>query len=172
MLVLYSHYLDILRYIRFLLQSTAINKVQSYMKKWVPCMPKTKHLPPCALAWGSAPLLGRHRSEHTFVFPKHSPSGCSLALSSRHSKSHRLAAGKKEENIQHMWMLQKTPKVQLHWQFIVDMYLDTVLCISPWQERDKVLLPALIHYWRLDFLEKGLPFLCIPITGFYTFISY
>lgn len=45
-----------------------------------------------------------------------------------------------------MWMLQKTPKVQLHWQFVVDMYLDTVLCISPWQERDKVLLPALIHY--------------------------
>lgn len=32
MLVLYSHYLDILQYIRFLLQSTAINKVQSDMK--------------------------------------------------------------------------------------------------------------------------------------------
>lgn len=32
MLVLCSHYLDVLWYIRFLLKSTVINKVQSYMK--------------------------------------------------------------------------------------------------------------------------------------------
>lgn len=69
-----------------------------------------------------------------------------------------------------MWMLQKNPKVQLHWQFAVDMYLDMVLYISPWRDRDKVLLPALIHYRRLDFLENRLHFLCIPITGFYAFI--
>lgn len=94
-------YYGIYWYITFLLKSTAINKVKLYTHththKWVPCMPKTKHLPPCALAWGSVPLLGHHRSEHKFVFPKHSPSGCSLLLSSRHSKSHQLAAGNKEE---------------------------------------------------------------------------
>jgi len=129
-------------------------------------MPKTEHLPLCALALGSMPLLGRHRSEHTSVFPRHCPSGCSLALSSRHSKSRRLAAGNKGVTY------EKAPKVQLHWQIAVDMYFDAVLCTPPWQDRDKVLLPALIHYRRCDFLEKRLHFLCIPIKGSHAFISH
>lgn len=29
-----------------------------------------------------------------------------------------------------------------------------VLCVSPWQDRDKVLLPALIHYQGLDSLKN------------------
>lgn len=56
-------------------------------------MPETEHLPPCGLVSELKLLLDRHRSEHTFVFPKHSPSGCCPVLSSRHSKIHQLAAG-------------------------------------------------------------------------------
>lgn len=70
-----------------------------------------------------------------------------------------------------MWTLQKTLKVHLHWQFAVGMYLDVVLCISLWQDRDKVLLPTLIHYQRLGFLENRLYFLCIPIMDFFMPLS-
>lgn len=85
-------------------------------KKLVPCMPMTKRLPPCAPAWESAPLLGHHRNGHTSVFPKHSPSGCSLALSSKHSKSHRLAAGYRGE-MYNVRMLHKASEVHSHCQF-------------------------------------------------------
>lgn len=80
-------------------------------------MPMTRRLPPCAPAWGSAPLLGHHRNGHTSAFPTHSPSGCSLALSSRHSKSHQPAAGYKGEMC-NMWGCCKKPQKYIsHCQF-------------------------------------------------------